>query len=113
MPDQSDQRQDPTPLSKGRRISRTATYEHPKAFWFGVAAVTVGVMMHLPFYFSASDRNYSLAGETPDKGWMFGLALIFVGLASTAYGLFPRLSEVSRGYVSRIRVRALDEAKIS
>lgn len=113
MPDHSDPRQDPIALAKGSRGSRAATYEHPKAFWFGVAAVTVGVMMHLPFYFSASDRNYSLAGETPDKGWMFGLALIFVGLAATAYGLFPRLSEVSRGYVSRIRVRALDEAKIS
>jgi MFS transporter, putative metabolite:H+ symporter len=87
-------------------------YQHPAAFWFGVAAVTVGVIMHLPFYFSARHNHYILAGKTPDASMWIGMGLIFVGLASTAYGLFPRLSEVSRGYVSKIKVRALDEAKI-
>jgi putative MFS transporter len=88
------------------------SYEHPLAFWLGSVAVTVGVLLHLPFYFSASDKNYVLAGDTPDAPFMIGMALIFVGLAATAYGLFPRLSEVSRGYVSRIKVRALDDAAI-
>jgi putative MFS transporter len=87
-------------------------YEHPKAFWLGVAAVTIGVVMHLPFYFSARHDHYILAGKTPDASMWFGMALILVGLVSTAYGLFPRLSEVSRGYVSKIKVRALDEAPI-
>src|SRR5436190_5663725 len=94
-------------------------YQHPAAFRFGVAAVTVGVIMHLPFFFSARNNEpiegvgrYHLAGQTPDAWMWFGMVLIFVGLATTAYGVFPRLSTVSRGYVSRIRVRALDAAPL-
>jgi len=88
------------------------SYQHPLAFWLGSASVTLGVLLHLPFYFAAADNNYVLAGSTPDAPFMIGMVLIFAGLAATAYGLFPRLSEVSRGYVSRIKVRALDEAPI-
>ena len=105
------------------------SYQHPWAFWSGVAAVTVGVLMHLPFYFAARHdckmvpktipgsplvkQCYILAGKTPDATMWFGMLLILIGLVATAYGLFPRLSEVSRGYVSKIRVRAMDEAKIN
>jgi putative MFS transporter len=88
------------------------SYQHPFAFWIGSASVTLGVLLHLPFYFAAADNNYVLAGSTLDTPSMIGMILIFAGLATTAYGLFPRLSEVSRGYVSRIKVRALDEAPI-
>jgi len=98
--------------SPTRKLNGIA-YEHPAAFYFGVTAVTVGVLLHLPFYYSARHEHYHLAGRTPDGALMFGMALIIIGLASTVYGLFPRLSEVSRGYVSRIRVRALDDAPIS
>jgi putative MFS transporter len=94
-------------------------YQHPAAFRFGVAAVTVGVILHLPFYFSARHSapltgvgRYHLVGQTPDASMWFGMLLIFVGLAATAYGVFPRLSTVSRGYVSKIRVRALDAAPL-
>jgi MFS transporter, putative metabolite:H+ symporter len=88
-------------------------YEHPAGFWFGITAITVGVILHLPMYIGARDMHYHLAGMAPDASMMFGMVLIVVGLAMTAYGLFPRLSEVSRGYVSRIRVRALDDAPIN
>jgi putative MFS transporter len=87
-------------------------YQHPGAFWFGVTAVTVGVLLHLPFYWSARHNHFILRGETPDAAFWIGMGLIFVGLAATCYGLFPRLSEVSKGYVSKIKVRAMDEAKI-
>jgi MFS transporter, putative metabolite:H+ symporter len=87
-------------------------YQHPAAFWIGVASVTIGVLMHMPFYFSARHDHYLLVGKRPDAAMWFGMGLILIGLASTAYGLFPRLSEVSRGYVSKIKVRAMDEAKI-
>jgi MFS transporter, putative metabolite:H+ symporter len=90
-------------------------YQHPAAFWFGVVAVTVGVIMHIPFYYAARHTTplpYTLLGRKPDASMWFGMLLIFVGLGATAYGLFPRLSEVSRGYVSKIKVRALDDAPI-
>jgi putative MFS transporter len=99
-------------VGRGRRPFAGIEYQHPAAFWGGVAAVTAGVLLHLPFYFGAAGDNYRLAGKTPDSPMLFGMLLIFVGLAATAYGLFPRLSEVSRGYVSRIKVRALDDAPI-
>jgi putative MFS transporter len=87
-------------------------YQHPAAFWFGVTAVTVGVLLHLPFYWSARHNHFILHGRTPDPAFWIGMSLILIGLAATAYGLFPRLSEVSKGYVSKIKVRAMDEAKI-
>jgi putative MFS transporter len=96
--------------SKGR--IKGIDYQHPAAFWLGVTAVTVGVVLHLPFYWAARDEGYVLAGKTPDAGFMIGMLFIIAGLVSTAYGLFPRLSEVSRGYVSKIKVRAMDEAPI-
>ena len=95
-----------------RPASEGIEYQHPAAFWFGVAAVTVGVLLHLPFYWSARHNHFILRGRTPDPAFWFGMTLIFIGLAATAYGLFPRLSEVSKGYVSKIKVRAMDEAKI-
>lgn len=87
-------------------------YQHPGAFWFGVAAVTAGVLLHLPMYVGARDMGYRLAGEAMDGPMKLGMALILVGLAATAYGLFPRLSEVGRGHVARLRVKALDDAPI-
>src|SRR3989449_8625356 len=116
--------------ASGRPKSRVSaiSYQHPWAFWSGVAAVTVGVLMHLPFYFAARHdckmvpitipgsplvkQCYVLAGKGMDGAMWIGMLLMFVGIAATAYGLFPRLSEVSRGYISKIRVRALDDAPL-
>src|SRR5438128_6128117 len=95
-----------------RPVRTGIEYQHPAAFWFGVTAVTVGVLLHLPFYWSARHNHFILRGRTPDAAFWIGMSLIFIGLAATAYGLFPRLSEVSKGYVSKIKVRAMDEAKI-
>jgi putative MFS transporter len=96
----------------GQKKVTGVEYQHPAAFWFGVTAVTVGVLMHLPFYWSARHDHFILRGKTPDLSFWLGMGLILIGLAATCYGLFPRLSEVSRGYVSKIKVRAMDEAKI-
>lgn len=87
-------------------------FTHPGAFWFGVGAVTAGVLLHLPMFFGAGDMGYRLVGENVDGTMIVGMGLIVVGLAATFYGLFPRSSEIGRGDVSRIRVRALDDAPI-
>jgi putative MFS transporter len=88
------------------------TYHHPGAFWFGIAAVTLGVALHLPMYLNARDMNYQLVGMQVDGPMKLGMVLIVTGLSATLYGLFPRLSQVSKGYVARVRVRALDDAPI-
>lgn len=96
-----------------QRVKGGIAFHHPGAFWFGIVAVSVGVTLHLPMFLGASDMGYVLAGDEVDATMILGMFSIIVGLASTVYGLFPRLSEVSRGYVARVRVRALDEAPIT
>src|SRR6266568_45975 len=97
-----------TPAHERRTVGRLTgiAYEHPGAFWFGVTAVTAGVLLMLPFFFSSRHNQYHLVGKSPDAAMWIGMVLSMAGIAATAYGLIPRLSEVSRGAVSRIRVRA-------
>jgi len=88
------------------RISR----REPLA-WAGVAAVTVGVLLHLPMYLQGRDDEYMLAGMAVDAPMVAGMVLILVGLAATAYGLFPKVLP-NAGPVSRVSVRALDDAPL-
>ena len=88
------------------------TFHHPAAFWAGTAAVTAGVVLHLPMYFGSEDMGYQLNGMAVDLPMKLGMALILAGLAATLYGLFPPLS-ATPARASRIRVRALDDAKLS
>src|SRR5437763_3401396 len=91
-------------------------FHHPGAFWFGITAATVGTLLTLPEYFSARHnckvvpltvpgsplvkQCYVLAGKGMDAAMTIGMLLMLVGIAATAYGLFPRLSEVSKRYIS-------------
>src|SRR5687768_241885 len=88
------------------------TFHHPAAFWAGTAAVTAGVILHLPMYLGAEDMNYQLSGMAVDLPMKLGMALVLLGLAATLYGLFPSLSKTPPA-TARIRVRALDDAKLS
>ena len=47
-------------------------YEHPKAFWFGATATTVGVLLMLPFFISARHDQYHLVGKSPDAAMWIG-----------------------------------------
>ncbi len=87
-------------------------FHRPRAFWLGTAAVTAGVVLHLPMYLGAEDMGYELSGMPVDAPMKAGMVLILAGLAATAYGLFPKLSATLPD-AARIRVRALDEAKLS
>lgn len=96
-----------------RRSALGVTYEHPGAFWSGVAAVTVGTLMQLPEYLNAKHLHYHLRGMHLTTNMILGMVLIGVGTVLTAYGVFPRFADVSQGAASRIRVRALDDAPIT
>src|SRR4051794_41648157 len=62
-------------------------------------------------YLDASDMHYRLNGMAMDGGMYAGMALILIGLALSAYGVIPRRSAAD-GAVSRLRVKALDDAPI-
>jgi putative MFS transporter len=96
-----------------RRSALGVTYEHPLAFWFGVVSVIAGTLMQLPMYFDAKDMGYRLRGMPFDATMIVGMVLIFVGIGLTGYGLFPRFGDVTQGAVSRIKVAALDDARIT
>ena len=97
-------------------VERVATgglrFHHPAAFWVGTAAVSAGVLLHLPMYLGAEDMGYQLNGMAVDVPMKLGMALILAGLAATLYGLFPPLS-ATPATTARVRVRALDDAKLS
>ena len=89
------------------------TFGHPVAFWFGVAAVTAGVLLHLPMYQMGKDNGYHLAGMPMDTGMKIGMAAIIIGLVASLWGLFPRGGYASSDLASRIRVSALDDAPLT
>jgi putative MFS transporter len=89
------------------------TFGHRGAFWAGVAAVITGVVLHLPMYTEARDMGYRLAGMPVDAPMIIGMVLIVAGLAVTIWGLIPRDSSHALASDVHIRVRALDEVRIS
>jgi putative MFS transporter len=87
-------------------------YRNRTAFWGGLAAVTAGVLLHLPMFIGASDMDYMLVGMGFDGPMIVGMGLILGGLAATGYGLFAPLPMGGPQRASHVRVRALDEAPI-
>jgi len=86
------------------------TFHNPGAFWFAVVASSVGVLLHLPMYIGGRDMGYRLAGMPVDTSMIIGMFLVTVGLVAAFYGLYPPSADATAGRISRIRVRALDDA---
>ena len=93
-------------------MAGSITFHHPVAFWAGTAAVTAGVVLHLPMYVGARDMGYRLDGMAVDMPMKLGMALVLGGLVATLYGLLPALSTAPAA-AARLRVRALDDATLS
>ena len=89
------------------------TFGHAGAFWFGVACVTAGVMLHLPMYVMGASNGYRLVGMPMSTTMKLGMAGIIIGLVASLYGLYPRSSGASVSRGSRIRVSALDDTPIA
>ncbi len=94
------------------RVLGGVEFHHPGAFWFGVVAVTLGVIGHLPMYMMGKDIGYRLVGMPMDMPMILGMAAIIVGLAASLYGLYPRHTADAK-ITSHIRIQALDDAPIS
>jgi putative MFS transporter len=88
-------------------------FHHPAAFWFGVIAVTAGVIGHIPMYLMGRHTGYKLAGMPMDMPMMAGMVSIIVGLIASLYGLYPRPTDVNAGLLSKTRISALDDAPLN
>jgi MFS transporter, putative metabolite:H+ symporter len=88
-------------------------FHNAAAFWLGVLAVAAGVVAHLPMYLMGRDMGYRLAGMPMDTPMMLGMVAIIAGFATSLYGLYPRSAEAAAMQASHVRVRALDDARLS
>ena len=93
------------------RVGEVA-FHHPVAFWFGVVAVTAGVLLHIPMYLHGRHNGYRLVGMPMDDGMLIGMAAILVGLVASLYGLYPQRSERSTVGPADLRIQAMDDAPI-
>ena len=59
-------------------------------FMAGVAAVTVGVLLHLPMFWMGRDMGFRLVGMAMDPGMIAGMGLIGAGVGLAGWGLLPR-----------------------
>ena len=59
------------------------------AFVLGVAAVTVGVVLHLPMFWMGRSMGFRMAGMPMDAGMIAGMWTIIAGVGLAAYGLLP------------------------
>jgi putative MFS transporter len=73
-----------------RKASLFSDANHALAFWCGSAAVTIGVLLHIPMFLMGRATHFKLAGMPMGTGMLIGMGLIVVGTGATAYGLLPR-----------------------
>jgi MFS transporter, putative metabolite:H+ symporter len=85
-------------------------FHHAVAFWLGAICVTAGVIAHIPMYLMGKDMGYRLAGMPMETSMLLGMAAIVVGFVASLYGLYPRSADANAA--SRIRVKALDDARL-
>jgi putative MFS transporter len=60
------------------------------AFLAGCAAVTGGVLLHLPMFLMSAGMGYREVGMPMDAGMMWGMLLIVLGVLLAGYGLYPK-----------------------
>ena len=64
--------------------------ERAPIFWAGCAAISVGVILHLPMLAMAHRMGNHLAGMEMDAGMWIGMALILAGVPVAVFGALPR-----------------------
>jgi putative MFS transporter len=83
------------------------------AFWLGCAAVTAGVLLHLPMFWMARDMGFRLAGMAMDPGMMGGMSLIVAGIGVAGYGLLPRRDPAAEAQAAKVHVTAPEDAPLT
>lgn len=83
------------------------------AFALGVAAVTVGVLLHLPMFWMGRMNHFMLAGMPMGGDMLAGMGLIIGGCFVAAYGLLPRDISRSVETARAIEITAPEDAPLS
>jgi putative MFS transporter len=64
--------------------------ERAPIFWGACAAISLGVVLHLPMLAMAHSMGNHLAGMPMDAQMWFGMALIILGVPAAIYGALPK-----------------------
>ncbi len=81
------------------------------AFVLGCAAVSLGVLLHLPMYWMGRANGFRLAGMPMDVGMLGGMFLIVGGIVVSIYGLLPVAAQ-RRRISPRLTVDGPDNARL-
>lgn len=80
---------------------------HASWFWLGCAAISAGVVLHLPMLIEAHAMGNRLSGMSADAPMQAGMGLIFVGALLACWGALPRRT-IARDVHSRIKFEVAD-----
>lgn len=83
------------------------------AFVIGCAAVTMGVLLHLPMFWMGKDMGFRMADMPMDSGMIFGMFLIIGGIGVAACGLLPKNVAAQIEASRHISVAAPEDAPLS
>ena len=92
--------------------SPSIRFHRPVAFWLGTAAITAGVLFHLPDFFSMSAMGYRMAGMPMSSLMIAGMWLIVGGMLLATWSLLPPVA-VTRARAAAYHVQAIDAATLT
>jgi len=92
--------------------SSSIQFHRPVAFWLGTAAITAGVLFHLPDFFSMSAMGYRMAGMAMSSLMIAGMWLIVGGMLLATWSLLPPAT-VARARAATYHVQAIDAATLT
>lgn len=93
----------------------TSTFLDRRALWafiLGVAAVTAGVLLHMPMFAMGRSMHYRLAGMPMEPDMYVGMFLIVGGLVVAAWGLLPKDIARQRAAGETIVIAAPEDAQL-
>lgn len=93
-------------------VASARNYKQP-AFWTGCAAVSAGVLLHMPMYGESLAGGHSMADMPMGNEMIIGMALIVAGVVAACFGALPaRHRSLSEGH-SPMRYEAPDDTPLS
>ncbi len=82
------------------------------AFWAGCAAVSAGVLLHMPMYGESLKGGHHMSDMPVGMDMILGMVLIAIGVAAACYGALPeRHRSLAEGH-SPMRYEAPDETPL-
>jgi putative MFS transporter len=88
-------------------------FHRPVAFAAGAAALTIGVLLHLPDFFSMSGMGYRMVGMPMSNMMVAGMWLIVGGMLLATWGVLPPPERGSRRAGVAYHLHVMDSAHLT